>query len=119
MTSTAPDEQKNHLTAKDICSIIKVSGKSGLSKLVYQGLHLEFRNPTAEIVDLQSDQITDVTKDLKQLSFGDLGNLDSPKEPEGASEVEDMHLAVSDPVAWERKHLEGIDYGEENGHNEA
>ncbi len=112
------EKQKNHLTARDICNIIKTSGKSGLKKLVYQDLHLEFSDTTAEIVDLQTGQTLPIQKDISQLSFESLGELDSPAI-ESVDEIQDMHLAVTDPVAWEKSHLEGNDYAAQNEHNEA
>ena len=115
-----PENAKNHLTARDICNIIKSCKESGLKQLVYQDLHLEFQQPTAEIVDLQSEQPNlQAIGHQMPLIINNADNLDSPDALEEPDELEDMHLAVSDPVAWEKKHLEGNDYAAQVEQHEA
>jgi len=108
--------ENKSITADDICNIIKASKKSGLTKLVFGDLSLEFS--TAAIVVERKDTTIPTTEDISQLSFGELGKLDSPgKTEEEDDAIDDMHLAVSDPVAWEIKHLEGH-ADAATGHNE-
>lgn len=111
-------DDKNTLTAKDICSIIKASAKSGLTKLVYQDLHLEFSHTTTDIVGLKrTETLAQTIEDIQpQMSFP-VDEVKSAARPEDeVDELEDMHLATTNPELWEQRHLESINNAPEDGH---
>ncbi len=101
---------KNTLTAGEICSIIRAGGKSGLQKLVFNGLSLEFGGDVISTMSTQPfNQLSSATETQPQMEF-----------PGTDSDQDDFAelLAVEDPVAWERLQLEG-DNNAENGHSKA
>jgi len=103
-------DQKNTLTSTEICNIIRACGKSGLSKLSFGELQLEFDSGAKE--EKVAGPIQQILKaeDFEQLSMPLDG--DSSQDLEMPDDVLKMHLATSDPVAWERMQLEGDDYAE-------
>jgi len=111
----ASEAQKNTLTSKEICNIIRACSKSGLVKLSFDGLHLEFGENAKETIGIKPTQQVLMAPEAEQLSMPLDG--ESSADLEMTDEVLQMHLATSDPALWEKMQLEGTDYAEETEHN--
>lgn len=106
--------QKNDLTAREICNIIRACKDTGLTKLEFGQLHLEF-NSTTEIVDSdQPQQIVTKPDEVFQPQL-DLPGLDA--QPLDFQEMKDQ-MMIMDPERWEKLELEGESYAED-GHRQA
>lgn len=104
------DQQKNTLTAAEICNIIRTAGRSSLKKLDYGDLHLEFGQATKEIVGITQPQLDQLAQESPQMTLPiDEENLSNNE----LSGLDLDHLAVTDPAAWDKYQLEGSDYADE------
>ncbi len=103
------------LTAGEICSIIKAGGKSGLQKLAFHGLSIEFKQSTKEIVvsEQSLSPLGRVAEDPKQMELPSI-----PFEEDLDHEAINDLMAVEDPERWEKLMLEDDDNAQD-GHSQA
>jgi hypothetical protein len=84
----------NHLTAEEICAIIKICGESGVQNITFKDLHVSFSGPKAN------------DKDPIAHSPGPVWNSLDDKKSLAQLEVDLMddrlaEMQISDPVRYE------------------
>lgn len=103
--------EKRPLSAKDLCKIIKVCSNSGLIRLSFNELELEFDgNAEKNVVPLKNKISTQDLDGQMVLPFESLKEHNEESQgPETSDEKRDL-LVVDDPVAWEASMLEDRTY---------
>ena len=87
---------EKNLSARDISSIIKACKSSGVHKLLYGDLTIEFRQETVTSQDKPELHLNFVEEETKDSSFA--SSIQSDQE-DPHHEIDD--LIITNPTAWE------------------
>lgn len=92
---------ESHLTAKDICAILRACASNGVREFKLGSLHAVFGSKAIDQGDNTKSKIPAETQ--LELPIPEEPNTE---EADLATPQDDYLLAVTDPIEWERRQLE-------------